>query len=275
MLIQMLSRLFWVWCCLSAAYSGGEGDDGDQGDAGDQGDSDDTGDDAGDLDGDDGADDLDSGDDDTPSDDDDTSRQKPASRATKRVTAALAAKEAAEAERDTIRRELEEHRRNVQQAASQRQAQTELEREEAVLNNPDTSADEKWRIQANRSIKASEQRASMALAQAQDTLDRAEFREYAQENPEIAAKYRDRVESTLKQLRAQGQNASRSDILINLLGRDLMSGKTKPKAAAKPKAAPARAAAREPNRRSDVQARGNSGGTTRQQLLKRLEGREI
>jgi hypothetical protein len=129
----------------------------------------------------------------------------------------------------------------------------EFQREEERLRSQDLSDIERWQINANRTLRATQQQAQAALQQAQDMADRARFEAKVNSEPR-RAKYTERVEEEIQRARQRGQQASREDVYYWMLGKDIAEGKLK----AKPKAAVAANVPRgkTPGVRSDVQGRG-------------------
>ena len=148
---------------------------------------------------------------------------------------------------------------------------TEYQREEERLRNPEMTDIERWQINANRTLRATQAEARQAMFQAQDMSDRARFEAKIASDPR-RAKYADRVEEAIRQERAAGRNAEREAVYYYMLGKDIAEGKLK----AKPKAASAPAVPRgkSPGVRSDVQGRGRPS-TDRDKLRARLEGQNI
>lgn len=216
------------------------------------------------------ADDLDTPDPDLPDDDDlpepDLPDDPPVStRARRDDTADRLARVEAEIERRG--RLAEEARRSAQPAP----VDTEYQREEERLRNPETTDIERWQIQANRTLRQTQAEARQAMFQAQDMSDRARFEAKIASDPR-RAKYADRVEEAIRQERAAGRNAEREAVYYYMLGKDIAEGKLK----AKPKAssAPAVPRGKSPGVRSDVQGRGRPS-TDRDKLRARLEGQNI
>lgn len=215
------------------------------------------------------ADDPDAPDPDLPDDDDlpepDLPDDPPASTRSRRDdTADRLARVEAEIER---RGRMAEEARRAQSAP----VDTEYQREEERLRNPETTDIERWQINANRTLRATQQQAQQAMFQAQDMSDRARFEAKIASDPR-RAKYADRVEEAIRQERAAGRNAEREAVYYYMLGKDIAEGKLK----AKPKAASAPAVPRgkSPGVRSDVQGRGRPT-TDRDKLRARLEGQNI
>lgn len=129
----------------------------------------------------------------------------------------------------------------------------EFQREEERLRSQDLSDIERWQINANRTLRATQQQAQAALQQAQDMADRARFEAKVNSEPR-RARYTERVEEEIQRARQRGQQASREDVYYWMLGKDIAEGKLK----AKPKAAVAANVPRgkTPGVRSDVQGRG-------------------
>lgn len=93
-------------------------------------------------------------------------------------------------------------------------------------------AEKTWEISTNRTLRQSDQKANMALWQAAEFNDKAEFRELASDPKQSAYyhAYKDRVEKQLADLRKQGTNVSRVVLLDWMMGKDRREGKIKVKA---------------------------------------------
>ena len=113
---------------------------------------------------------------------------------------------------------------------------TDFQREEDRLRDPNLDPMERWQIQSNRTLRQSQQLAAQALAQAQDLNDRTAFEAKIASDPH-RARYRERVESAVADERRQGRNASREAVYYYMLGKDIADGKLKPKAKTKSPAA--------------------------------------
>lgn len=161
---------------------------------------------------------------------------------------------------DRFERELTEARRAPPPPAADAQRQ----REDAILNDPNADANEKWRINANRRIAQTEQAAAHTLMSAQDTNDRSEFTLACASNPRLAA-VKDDVERELATMRGKGQNAPRRELARYLLGKKLEEA---PAAKKKPDA-PNANRGRPANAGSDVQ-RGGGRKTEHQKRADRL-----
>lgn len=142
--------------------------------------------------------------------------------------------------------------------------------EERRLRDPSTSELEKWQIQSNRTLRATEARATQALMQAQEMQDRTRFEAKAASDPR-RAKYVERVEEEVSRAKSRGQMASREDVYYWMLGKDIAEGKVKSKPAVK--AAPDVNRGKSPGVRSDVQARG--ARTEREKRAARLANMAI
>ena len=146
---------------------------------------------------------------------------------------------------------------------------TEYQREEERLRNPETTEMERWQIQANRTLRDTQRQAQQAMFQAQDMSDRTRFESKIASEPR-RAKYTERVEEEVQKARARGQQASREDVYYWMLGKDIAEGKLK----AKPKAsAPAVNRGKSAGVRSDIPAR--SGRSDKDKLRARLENQNI
>jgi hypothetical protein len=129
----------------------------------------------------------------------------------------------------------------------------EFQREEERLRAADVSEMERWQIQANRTLRATQAEARQAMFQAQDMSDRTRFESKIATEPR-RAKYTERVEEEVKKAQSRGQMASREDVYYWMLGKDIADGKLKPKAKSSPTASVPRG--KTPGVRSDVQNRG-------------------
>lgn len=227
-------------------------DGGDPGDAGDTGADLDTGDRGGAVDL--GSDDLDDGIDDL----DDDAGSAPVARRAAPVDDTHNRVARLEAELEAVRR--------TQPAPQAPNVDPEWQREEERLRAADVTDIEKWQIQANRTLRANQQAAQQALFQAQDTNDRAAFTSKFSSDPR-RAKYADRVEKQLSEMRAKGQNVPRELLYYTMLGKDVAEGKLKSKPRSAPPADMPRG--RTPNARADVGGRG-TGKTEHQKRADRL-----
>lgn len=173
------------------------------------------------------------------------------------------------------RLEAEVERRGRLAAEARLQSQpapidSEYQREEERLRNPDTTEMERWQIQANRTLRDTQRQAQQAMFQAQDMSDRTRFESKIASEPR-RAKYTERVEEEVQKARARGQQASREDVYYWMLGKDIAEGKLK----AKPKAssAPNVNRGKSAGVRSDIPAR--SGRSDKDKLRARLENQNI
>lgn len=173
------------------------------------------------------------------------------------------------------RLEAEVERRGRLAAEAQRSAapavDPEYQREEERLRNPELSEIERWQIQANRTLRQTQQEARQARMEAADVLDRSRFESKMNSDPR-RSKYADRVEEAIQQERSQGRNASREAVYYYMLGKDIAEGKLK----SKPKGASAPAVPRgkPAGVRSDVQGRGRPS-SEKDKLRSRLENMNI
>lgn len=166
---------------------------------------------------------------------------------------------------ETAAREAQEQVRTLQRARPDPTA----DEEERKMRDPATTELEKWQIQSNRALRASQTQSQQALFQAQDMADKTTYTVKSASNP-LYAKYQDKVEAELAKARGMGQNASRELILQVLIGRDMLAGNTKAapknKANAIPRGKPNAA-------RSDTPSRG--GMTEHQKRAARLADTQI
>ena len=153
------------------------------------------------------------------------------------------------------------------------QEQQLYQHEEQRLRAQDLSDQERWQIEANRTLRASQRQSQQALAQANDMADRTSFQTKAIGNATMQ-KYADRVEKELEKMRAKGQSAPRLALYHYMLGQDIDSGKFKAKTTTTgPKKLPESARGRTTGARSDVQAK--SGKTDHQKRMARLANIQI
>jgi hypothetical protein len=149
---------------------------------------------------------------------------------------------------------------------------SEFQREEERLRNPETTELERWQIQSNRTLRESKAEARQARLEAADMIDRTRFESKNSTDPR-RAKYAERVEEAIQQERAQGRNASREAVYFYMLGKDIAEGKLKAKAKPASKT-PDVPRGRSPGVRSDVQGRGRPT-TDKDKLRARLENQNI
>jgi len=149
--------------------------------------------------------------------------------------------------------EVERRGRAAEEARRAPVVDTEFQREEERLRAADVSEMERWQIQANRTLRATQAEARQAMFQAQDMSDRTRFESKIATEPR-RAKYTERVEEEVKKAQSRGQMASREDVYYWMLGKDIADGKLKPKA--KASSAPNVNRGKSPAIRSDVQSRG-------------------
>jgi hypothetical protein len=149
---------------------------------------------------------------------------------------------------------------------------SEFQREEEKLRNPETTELERWQIQSNRTLREAKAEARQARLEAADMIDRTRFESKNSTDPR-RAKYAERVEEAIQQERSQGRNASREAVYFYMLGKDIAEGKLKAKAKPASKT-PDVPRGRSPGVRSDVQGRGRPT-TDRDKLRARLENQNI
>ena len=168
--------------------------------------------------------------------------------------------------------EVERRGRLAAEAEARRPApvDTEYQREEERLRSAEITDMERWQIQANRTLRATQAQAQQAMFQAQDMSDRTRFEAKIASEPR-RAKYTDRVEEEVKNAQSRGQQASREDVYYWMLGKDIAEGKLKPKAKASSTANVPRG--KSPGVRSDV-GRGRAS-TDSDKLRSRLENQNI
>ena len=210
-------------------------------------------------------------DDDTPTDDDTPAPRE--TRAQKEIRTLRERAQAAETAHAKAMAELEAARRQPQGQPQLSEEQVIYQQEEEALRNPETSDWQKYAIQSARSARMAQANSRDALQRAEDLADRTRFEQFKLTKPKLYEAYADRVEETLKDIRAKGNNAPREELLALLMGRDLRDGKLKPAAAKAPKGGAPRA--QTPGARSDVRASGSGGLSEAEKRAKRLENVRI
>jgi hypothetical protein len=187
--------------------------------------------------------------------------------------ARLAAELAAEKEGRARDRERADRYEREMADARARQAKPavneEWEREEAILRDPNSTAEQKWTVGANRRIRQTEALAQQSYAQSYDMSDKAAFSALCLSDP-MAKRYETRVEEELKRARAAGQNPSREAVYTYMIGNDTREARKK-KAA---QSAPVVNRGKTPGVKSDVSGRG-AALTEHQKRVQRLENQQI
>ncbi|MFT4068934.1 hypothetical protein [Paraburkholderia sp.] len=158
-----------------------------------------------------------------------------------------------------------------QQSTGAPPVDAEFQREEERLRSSEITDIERWQINANRTLRATQAEARRAMFQAQDMADRTQFQAGASTDPR-RAKYADRVEQAVAEERRQGRNASREAVYFYMLGKDIAEGKLKAKAKVKTPAADV-PRGKSPAVRSNVPAA--RGATEHQKRVARLENVNI
>lgn len=169
-----------------------------------------------------------------------------------------------------VERSAQEAQTKLEQVLRQAQQRPDptLDEEERKLRDPATSDLERWQIQSNRALRASQMQSQQALFQAQDMADKTTFQVKAASNP-LYKKYADKVEAELAKARSTGGNPPRDFVLQVLVGRDILAGNFKP-AATKSTGI---ARGKPTGARSDTPSR--SGMTEHQKRAARLENQQI
>ena len=99
--------------------------------------------------------------------------------------------------------EVERRGRAAEEARRAPVVDTEFQREEERLRAADVSEMERWQIQANRTLRATQAEARQAMFQAQDMSDRTRFESKIATEPR-RAKYTERVEEEVKKAQSRG-----------------------------------------------------------------------
>lgn len=177
---------------------------------------------------------------------------------------------------EAVEREMERRARIAAEsgrsaAAPAPAVDTEFQREEERLRDPNITDMERWQIQSSRTLRDNNRMSMQAMLQAADLNDRTLYESKVATDPR-RDKYRDRVEAVVQEERRQGRSASRESVYFFMLGKDIAEGKLKPKVKAKTPAAQV-PRGRSPGARSDVPAR--RGTTEHQKRTARLENINI
>lgn len=145
--------------------------------------------------------------------------------------------------------------------------------EEERLRAADITETERWQINANRTLRRSENSSAAALREAREMSDRNDFNSLCEKNP-TAKKYAQKVEDKLKEIRGGGGNLDRRIVLKMLIGDDIVEGRVKSKKrdAADPGAGRVHREQLAVTR-SDVRSKG--GQSDRDKRRARLEGQNI
>ena len=200
-----------------------------------------------------------------------------------RLRAARERADAAARERDEARQRYEETRRQMAAPPTDTRQRSELERilaeEDRILADPNASAQDKWTVNSNRTLRSIQEETRRTSAMAADTADKADFAAICAKQPGLAKKYGKAVEERLAEIRKAGGNLNRSFILRAMIGDDIVEGRVKSsrKAAANPADREDPAAGlrgKPPSARGDVGNRGR-GKDDRAKLRDRLEGQQI
>ena len=143
--------------------------------------------------------------------------------------------------------------------------QAAWDREQRLLDDPNTSAQDRHAIETNRALRQSHAMSAAAQARAEDLADMAEYNLQAMEKP-IYRQYRERVEAERNRIAQNGRGVPpRETVLAVLIGKDVLSGKVSKAAVSKPKVARQKPALP----RSDVRA--NAGRSDREKRRARLQ----
>lgn len=198
-------------------------------------------------------------------------------RANNRIRALNEDRETARRERDTLQETLVQTQRQLQELARLQggnPAAADRLVEQARLDAMDPLQRIEHRLeQSQRELQASIQRTQF---ESRDMVDKTEFQSLARTNP-VVARYNDKVEKALSDMRAGGHTAPRKAVLAYLIGNEALAkiekGVSKGKDAGQRRAS----AARSQPARQDTGAgwRQNSGGDSLDAIGKRLAGVKI
>lgn len=224
-------------------------------------------------------DDPPAGDDDDPPDDDDESIDdddppaKPVSRSQKEI---ISLRERAQKAEDDHRRAVAELDAARRTPAAQQQPTTEQslwQQEEVALKDPNCESWQRYAINSARDARAARAESQNAMRQSKDMIDKSEFDRIATTRPKTHAAYKDKVETMLTEIRKNGGDAPRKELLALCIGRDSLEGKLKTETKAAKPGGVKRGST--PGARSDVRTSSGGGQSAYEKALKRLEGKRI
>lgn len=184
-------------------------------------------------------------------------------------------KREAEDKYQKARDELEQARRQPVQKVNSQEDDLRKQ-EEAILSNPEATDWQKYAVQSARDSRQATRNSNMALREAKDINDKAEFHSLATSQPKTFAAYKDRVETTLKEMRANGNDAPRKELFAYLVGQDMINGKLKT-STAKLSGSKTGSVKRgsTPGAKSDVSSSGSGKSSDAEKRAKRLENVRI
>lgn len=160
---------------------------------------------------------------------------KPLSRAEQRFQKLANERAEEKARRELAEKQAEFYRQQAERLSQQTQRQQE----------EDLDPDEKWRREANAAIRQTQMMAA-------DMADKAEFLSKYSKDPEIIA-MQDAIEAKMAEVRSQGHNPKRENVLTFLLGQQALEKRAKAPAIKKEAAARVKAAQGQPlNSKSNV-----------------------
>lgn len=137
-----------------------------------------------------------------------------------------------------------------------------------------------WAYNTNKVNRDNAQKANLAVFLAQETADKADFRELATTDPKLYKRFKEKVETKLAELRRGGQSVPRVTLYHYMVGKEISEAR----ANGRMKTVKTKAGSdgvqradrgRTPGARSDVSGRGSGGASKKEQLEKRLSGVRI
>ena len=158
--------------------------------------------------------------------DDDAPPPKKETRAQKEIRTLRERAQTAERQHQEAMAELARVRQPAQPAQPTLDQQI-WEQEEAILKDPNSTDWQKYAVTSARDARIANANSRQAMREMEDQKDLSKFLALATTNPKVYAKYKDRVEETLKQVRANGNNVPREKLLALHLGEDMLAGKIK------------------------------------------------
>lgn len=135
-----------------------------------------------------------------------------------------------------------------------------------------------WKIKTDRANRETRSYVDRTRRETEDIADRNAFERLETTKPQVFKRYKDRVETEIARLRAQGQNAPRLAVLRYLIGDDAVNGKigtksSKPATPAAPAPSQTVDRGRTPGTRTDVSGRIKQ--SERDARRARLEGKPL
>jgi hypothetical protein len=185
------------------------------------------------------------------------------------------ARQEAEKKYEKAMEELATARRQPEPKREQSNEDSLRRQEDEILNNPDATDWQRYAVRSARDARQASANSQTALREARDINDKAQFSKIAQSSPKAFAKYEDKVENMLKSMRANGNDAPRTELYYYILGKDMAEGKLKTSSTKSDVKTGGVKRGSTPNARSDVSSRESGKLSDAEKRVKRLENVRI